>query len=255
MKTHYPTTGHLAENADDKRRNPTDAEKNFIGFCERMGIQYEFQVPVYCGGRGYILDFELTYEYSTKKSVKKARYVVEIDGDYHDLPEQRKKDVERTMDLIDAGYKRVIRIKNEETWTNYNIFNALYGQIPKEGKVGALYAAYLKEKYNKMVERKPEPVIPIKQDQSKDTAKILEMAYNSMTINKLQREIEQLKKENETLKQIIETMTGEIRTAEDKRDYWKEKATILDSHLWTLSAATGNLSYYNDERRIEELSY
>ena len=77
---HYPKTGHLVEMANKNRANPTEAEQNFIDFCNRMNIQYEFQVPIYCDEKGYILDFDLCYPFVENGKVREIHYVVEIDG-------------------------------------------------------------------------------------------------------------------------------------------------------------------------------
>lgn len=243
MNVFYPLTGHLVENADKNRQNPTEAERHFIDFCEQLNIPYKYQVPIYCSGRGYVLDFELTYEYSTKKKIKKAKYVVEIDGEYHDTPEQRKKDTQRTMDLIDGGYKKVIRIKNEDTWTNYSIFNALYDQLPKESKVGSLYAAYLKEKYNNSVNET---------SWKNAFEAVKEKVYISGELDKLKQENEELRKELELLKDVNKAMAEEVYRTELQRDYWKKKVETLDKQLWTLSVSTGNFKYYcTEDRRVE----
>lgn len=246
MKTFRPITGHLAENADGNRQHPTEGEKNFIRFCERMSIPYEYQVPIYCDGKGYILDFELTYEYSTKKNVRKVRYVVEIDGEYHHVPVQQQKDTKRTKDLLQAGYKKVIRLKNEDTWTDYTIFNELYSQIPKENKAGALYAAYLKGKYNRMVQGWSKPV----------ATENKEVAYLNKRIMELVEENRKLKEENKTLKDVSEVLAEETYKVQKERDYWKGKTTELDRNLWTLSASTGNFIYYcTKDRKVEHDAY
>lgn len=207
-----------------------------------MSIPYEFQVPIYCDERGYILDFELTYEYSAKKKVRKVKYVVEIDGGYHDTLEQRQKDAKRTKDLLQAGYKKVIRLKNEDTWTDYTIFNEMYSQIPKESKAGALYAAYLKGRYNRMVQDRSKPV----------AVESKEVACLNKRIMELEEENRKLKEENKTMKGVSEVLAEETYKVQKERDYWKEKTAELDRSLWTLSASTGNFIYYcTKDRKVE----
>jgi very-short-patch-repair endonuclease len=65
-------------------------------------------VPVCCDGKWYIVDFLINSKTAKKK------IVVEIDGGYHNDPEQRKEDELREERLRKKGYE-IVRIKNEET--------------------------------------------------------------------------------------------------------------------------------------------
>lgn len=84
--------------------NITDAEKAAKNILEEMGIDYEFQKPCLIAGHSYIMDFYL----------KKYGICLEIDGAYHDTPEQLLKDREKTNVLAKSGIL-VVRFSNEET--------------------------------------------------------------------------------------------------------------------------------------------
>ena len=59
---------------------------------------------------GYIPDF-----------VEESSYlIIEVDGEYHNTPYQKKKDARRTRHLNQEGYK-VIRFMNEEVLTNLGL--------------------------------------------------------------------------------------------------------------------------------------
>lgn len=98
----------LYQYADENRENPTDAERRFKKFLGKNNIDYKFQVPVFCSGEGYIIDFVI----HSKKTGKDI--AVEIDGGYHDEPEQVRKDEIRDKNLKRCGYD-VVRLRNEET--------------------------------------------------------------------------------------------------------------------------------------------
>jgi very-short-patch-repair endonuclease len=93
------------------RQTATQAEKVFASFLRRTGIRYDFQKPVEIADHFYIVDFYL-WEYAT---------VVEIDGGYHEVADQKAKDADRTRDLaLKREYSRLLRITNEEvlTWND-----------------------------------------------------------------------------------------------------------------------------------------
>lgn len=240
MTIHYPHTGHLVELADKNRQNPTDAERRFIEFCEDMGIPYEFQVPIYCDGKGYILDFEISFEYRAKTRMKKIYYVVEIDGGYHNLPEQQKKDMQRTEDLLEGRYKKVIRLKNEQVSGYYDIFNSLYGSIPNSSKGGKALREYIKKQYtqfdasaNKWPKNKPQRSFKEEIERINDKAKIA----------KLEEEIAILKQVNWNLSKQVYDSQLEIKK-------WQEKVDEVNERIWLLSVSTGNFKYYMDDNVV-----
>lgn len=108
----------IQQEADRMRENPTEGEVRFKDFCDRYGIEYEFQKPLLIGGRGIILDFSIISEGNPKyKESKKRKIAVEIDGEYHETEEQKKKDKARTKTLKGNHYS-VFRLTNEETKTD-----------------------------------------------------------------------------------------------------------------------------------------
>ena len=97
----------LRKFSDDNKRKATPAEKKFKEFLNICGICYEFQKPIYVGGKGYILDFSI-HSKALNKNI-----CVEIDGEYHYTTEQRKKDNKRDKILHEAGWS-VIRLSNHQ---------------------------------------------------------------------------------------------------------------------------------------------
>lgn len=94
--------------AKENRENPTPAEDRFKKFLGKNNIDYKFQVPVCCDVDGYIIDFVI-HSKTLNKDI-----AVEIDGGYHNRPDQLQKDKIREDNLKESGYE-VVRFKNEET--------------------------------------------------------------------------------------------------------------------------------------------
>jgi very-short-patch-repair endonuclease len=93
----------LIKNARHLRKNQTDAEEVMWQLLRKRqlnGLKFRRQHPI---EEGFILDF-----YCHEKKL-----AVELDGAYHNTPEQRASDKEREQFLIDIGV-RVIRFSNEE---------------------------------------------------------------------------------------------------------------------------------------------
>lgn len=84
----------LSSNANRMRREPTAAEKAFKQIMEEKGIPFDDQVPFMRKGHNYIFDFVVC-----------KKWVVEIDGGYHNTEEQREKDKKRDEYLYGMGYK------------------------------------------------------------------------------------------------------------------------------------------------------
>lgn len=93
----------LETTANEHRCNPTCSEKNVIKYLDKHKIKYEFQKPILCDDRGYIVDF--CFE---------GNLVLEVDGDTHNSEEAKENDYIRTQMLNENGYE-VIRIRNEQT--------------------------------------------------------------------------------------------------------------------------------------------
>lgn len=84
----------------------TPAEKRVRELLDELGYRYQFQRGFLAGGVMYIADFFLP---------KPMHLVIEIDGGYHNNPEQQRKDALRDEYFNWRGFK-VLRIKNEHVW-------------------------------------------------------------------------------------------------------------------------------------------
>lgn len=103
-----PKDGWLFDFADELRGNQTESEKKFAKYLDRIGVEYQSQLPVYVGKDGYIIDFVF------RSSALKRWFALEIDGKYHSDEEQKKKDLTRDANLLTAGWIP-IRMKNLDT--------------------------------------------------------------------------------------------------------------------------------------------
>ncbi|MBR1519032.1 MAG: DUF559 domain-containing protein [Prevotella sp.] len=95
----------LKELADKNRKNPTEAEAIIWNYLKGKQLGLHFRRQHIIGN--YIVDFSCP----TKK------IAIEIDGGYHDQPEQKEYDEKRSEWLISKGWK-IIRFKNEEIIAN-----------------------------------------------------------------------------------------------------------------------------------------
>ncbi len=95
----------LHEYATHNRNHPTEAEALLWNYlrADALGVTFKRQHVV----GEYIADFICL---STK-------LIIELDGRYHSLPEQKISDQERTLWLQSNGY-RVIRFTNEELFND-----------------------------------------------------------------------------------------------------------------------------------------
>lgn len=89
----------LETRAQSMRNKPTKAEDHFKKLLDEAGVPYTFQTVT----GNYIPDFILY-----------GSVVVEIDGGYHNTPEQRKADKKRTKSICSSHNYTVIRITNED---------------------------------------------------------------------------------------------------------------------------------------------
>lgn len=103
----------LQEKAEEFRadliKKQTPSEARFKIILKELDIKYEFQKIFYTENSFYIADFYLS----------NYNIVIEIDGGYHNTPEQKTKDSKRTAKLIE-DIDDVYRIKNE-TVTNVEL--------------------------------------------------------------------------------------------------------------------------------------
>lgn len=108
----------LKERAQWNRNHPTEAEAllwNYLKSCS-LGVRFKRQHII----GDYIADFVCL----------DSKLIVELDGGYHQMPQQKSSDAQRTEWLQNRGYK-VIRFTNEELFANINavlttIENSLY---------------------------------------------------------------------------------------------------------------------------------
>lgn len=101
----------LKEYAKQMRKNPTEAEA-FLWHNIRnkaLGIEFKRQVVIL----DYIADF-----YAPEQQL-----IIEVDGGYHNTPEQMVLDEDRTMRLESMGYN-ILRFTNEEVLCD--IENVIY---------------------------------------------------------------------------------------------------------------------------------
>jgi very-short-patch-repair endonuclease len=90
------------------RKNLTKAESILKARLrgKQTGYKFRFQSPV----RGYIADF----------LVAKGKFIVEVDGSYHNSIDQQEYDRRRTEHLENTGYK-ILRITNDEVFSNIDL--------------------------------------------------------------------------------------------------------------------------------------
>ncbi|MBR6016449.1 MAG: endonuclease domain-containing protein [Prevotella sp.] len=98
----YPLLRDLARK---NRNNPTEAEILLWNYLKNNGLGVLFKRQHIIGD--YITDFVCM----------DSKLIVELDGGYHQLPQQQTNDAERTKWLENKGYK-IIRFTNEELFEN-----------------------------------------------------------------------------------------------------------------------------------------
>ncbi len=99
--------GLLKRYAQQNRNNPTEAEELLWNYLRSDGLGVTFKRQHIIGI--YIADFVCLSH----------RLIIELDGKYHQSPEQQESDTERTAWLEKNGY-RVLRFTNEELFRNIN---------------------------------------------------------------------------------------------------------------------------------------
>ena len=95
------TYGKLKDFANENRKNPTQAESILWDYLKGKQLGVSFRRQHIIGE--YIADFICLSHH----------LIVEIDGNYHQLPEQQSSDEERTKRLEELGMK-IIRFTNDE---------------------------------------------------------------------------------------------------------------------------------------------
>lgn len=129
--------------AIENRLKCVPGEKKFKDFCEKYKIPYEHQVPVYYKDKnkepqGYILDFEIIFPIREGEYWKYLNFIVEIDGKYHENKEQKIKDYERDLNLLEGKWLMVIHLTDEQVENEESLLQTLLGEvyrlIPKKDK-------------------------------------------------------------------------------------------------------------------------
>ncbi len=99
---YYGATPDIFKKAKELRRYETEAEKRLWSMLSRnqmLGLQFRRQHPI----NRFIVDF-----YSAK-----IKLVIEVDGNIHDIPENKVYDIGRSQILNDFGIT-VIRFSNDQ---------------------------------------------------------------------------------------------------------------------------------------------
>ncbi|GHT76729.1 hypothetical protein AGMMS50262_15730 [Bacteroidia bacterium] len=99
---HYDAPRILFEYAKSNRRTPTEAENllwKHLSNNKQKGFLFRQQHPI----KYFIADFYCN----------KAKLVIEVDGKYHDIPEQYQYDRARDVELEDLGLK-ILHFTNDQ---------------------------------------------------------------------------------------------------------------------------------------------
>ena len=102
--TLYPI---LKEYARYNRNHPTEAEELLWNYLRAMGLGVTFKRQHIIGD--YIADFVCL----------PSKLIIELDGGYHQLPQQQTSDAQRDEWLTNKGFN-VLRFTNEELFNNIN---------------------------------------------------------------------------------------------------------------------------------------
>jgi len=98
--------------------NETQSEKEFYSVLSTLNVPFEKQYPFVINKKIFFADAVF----------HKTHTVIEIDGGYHNKPDVKKRDAERTKMLNAIGY-RVIRITNEEIYDIPLFMNRIHRRI------------------------------------------------------------------------------------------------------------------------------
>lgn len=118
-RKYIPTDEWLSITSEDRKRNMSKAQKNFIRIAENNGITMMPEIPVIIENNIYIIDLR----------VGDYNIAIEVDGQYHETLLQRKRDQVRTQNLHKAHYN-VFRISNADA-LDYKICNEYIQDIKK----------------------------------------------------------------------------------------------------------------------------
>jgi leucyl-tRNA synthetase len=134
----YMTWGNyshlLLEKAKEMRDNPTDAEKIVWSHLKSKGLEHKFRQ------QHLIDDFIVDFVCLSKK------LIIEIDGGYHNVPEQMVIDEARTTILTEKGY-HILRFTNEEVISNIDtVLSKIKQELDTRKDYKDIYKEY-KESY------------------------------------------------------------------------------------------------------------
>lgn len=94
--------------SSELKAKATPAEKHFLLLLDKLGIRYDFQMPVRKKDHFFVVDFYLK-DYAT---------IIEIDGEYHCSLDQQVKDSSRTTEILQkTKFARVLRYTNGEVFS------------------------------------------------------------------------------------------------------------------------------------------
>lgn len=120
VSEHKYASDFLKSYVEENIKNITNGEKKAKSILEEYNVEFEFQKACLVFGRSYIMDFYLP----------KYGVCIEIDGGYHDTPEQLVKDKERTNMLARSGVL-VVRFTNEDMITGVSLRNFIKNIISR----------------------------------------------------------------------------------------------------------------------------
>lgn len=117
------------EFADENRRMATPAAKHFKKLLTLSGFRFKSEKIVYKEVSFYIVDFY----------IPDRNLCIELDGGYHNTPEQKAKDIERDRFMESKGYHNW-RMTNEEALalTRDELVAKIKSFIPKERNIRVL---------------------------------------------------------------------------------------------------------------------
>jgi leucyl-tRNA synthetase/very-short-patch-repair endonuclease len=98
----------LKENARDNRKNPTEAEERLWSAVRNNQLGFKFR-------RQHSID-----QFIADFACLEKALIVEVDGEIHNIPENKEYDEGRTFELKKKGFE-IIRFTNEEVLTQLNV--------------------------------------------------------------------------------------------------------------------------------------
>lgn len=87
--------------------NRTKSESILYNELKRLNVKFNFQKAYYNEDFVCIVDFFL-------RDCKKKKIAIEIDGGYHNTPEQKRKDKYREKWILEKRHCHIVRFTNEE---------------------------------------------------------------------------------------------------------------------------------------------